>query len=71
MTHLPGADIYHVVVIQFAQTPPLWGWELYRNGSPLPIRLRDGKFRSERTAMAAGKVALREFLEALDREQNN
>jgi hypothetical protein len=71
MTRPPGADIYHVVVIQSAQTPPLWGWELYRNGSPLPIRVRDRNFKSERTATAAGKVALRDFLEALDREQNN
>jgi hypothetical protein len=68
MTRPPGADIYHVVVIQLAQTPPLWG---YRNGSPLPIGVRDRNSKSERTATAAGKVALRDFLEALDREQNN
>jgi hypothetical protein len=34
------------------------------------IRLRDGNFRSERAAVAAGKVAFREFLVALAREQN-
>jgi hypothetical protein len=65
-----GADTYHVAITQSGYVPAWWEWEIYRNGRPLPIRLREQDFRSERTAKAAGAVALREFLEALSREQN-
>jgi hypothetical protein len=58
-------DKYHVVVTQ--RHVALWDWEIYRNNEPLPVRLWDGPYKSERTAQAAGRVALREFLEALDR----
>jgi hypothetical protein len=59
----PG-DKYHVVVTQ--QHFASWGWEIYRNGEPLPIPLRDGNYKSQRTAAAAGRVSIREFLEALE-----
>jgi hypothetical protein len=59
---------YHVVVAQRGTSS--WEWEIYRDGEPLPIRLREGSYKSKSTTEAAGKVALREFLEALDREQN-
>jgi hypothetical protein len=65
-----GADTYHVAVTQSGYAPARWEWEICRNAQPLPVRLREGDFRSERTARAAGNLALREFLEALDREQN-
>ena len=65
-----GADVYHVAVTQSGSAPARWEWEIFRNGQPLPARLREGDFRSERTARAAGNVALREFLQALDRDQN-
>jgi hypothetical protein len=70
MAHPPGKDKYSVVVVKRGGFPIRWQWEIYRNGQPLLVRLRDGNFRSESTADAAGKVALREFLEALAREQN-
>jgi hypothetical protein len=70
MAHPPGRDKYSVVVVQRGGLPIRWQWEIYRNGQPLLVRLRDGNFRSESTAEAAGKIALREFLEALAREQN-
>jgi hypothetical protein len=68
MAHPPGADIYQVVVARRGHAS--WEWEILRNGQPLPIRLRNGNFRSERAAVAAGKVAFRELLVALAREQN-
>jgi hypothetical protein len=68
MIHPRGADIYHVAVTQSGYVPAQWEWEIYRNSQPLSVRLREGDFRSERTARAAGAVALREFLEALARE---
>jgi hypothetical protein len=60
-------DRYQVVVTQRGQS---WAWELYRNGEPLPARLRDGFYTSKSAAAAAGRAAIRAFLEALDREQN-
>jgi hypothetical protein len=65
-----AADVYHVAVAQSSYVPARWEWEIYRNDQPLPIRLHEQDFRSERTAKAFGAVALREFLEALSREQN-
>jgi hypothetical protein len=62
-------DKYDVVVTQ--RSPLFWEWELYRNFAPLPARVRDGPYKSARTAEAAGRVALREFLEAFDRKRDN
>jgi hypothetical protein len=70
MAQPPGTDKYSVVVVQRGGFLIRWEWEIYRNGQPLLVRFQDGNFRSESTAEAAGKVALREFLEALAREQN-
>jgi hypothetical protein len=69
MTRPPGKDEYSVVVVQRGRFPFRWEWEIYRNGRPLPVRFRDGNFRQESTAEAAGNEALRKFLEALAREQ--
>lgn len=66
-----GKDEYTVVVVNRGQFARLWEWEIYRNGQPLPVRLRRENFRSQPAALAAGKIALRGFLEALAREQNN
>jgi hypothetical protein len=60
---------YTIVVAQPNPHSP-WEWEVYRNGAPLPARLRKGDFRSEGTARAAGKMALLEFLAALSRENS-
>jgi len=57
---------YHVVV---TLRGPSWEWEIYRDGMPLPVPLWDGFYTSKSAAEVAGRIALREFLEALDREQ--
>jgi hypothetical protein len=44
-------------------------WEIYRDGEPLPARLRDEGFATDDTATAAGKVPLRYFLEGLAEEE--
>ena len=49
--------------------PDVWHWEIMRNGRPLDARLREGPFKSERTAMAAGTVALNDFLRLLRQEE--
>jgi hypothetical protein len=40
-------------------------------GEPLPARMRDGPFKSQEVALAAGKIALCEFLELLESEQES
>ena len=70
MARRRSTDTYHVAVTQSGHAPARWQWEIFRNGLPLPIRLRGEPFHSEHTARAAGNVALREFLEALANEQN-
>jgi hypothetical protein len=47
-----------------------WTWEIYRDGTPLPVRVREAGFKTERTATLAGKVALRDFLTGLAQEQS-
>jgi len=47
----------------------IWEWEICRKGEPLAVPMRDGPFGSEEVALAAGKIALREFLELLESEQ--
>jgi hypothetical protein len=42
--------------------PRPWGWEIFRDGKPLPARLRKDGYRTEYTTTAAGKVALASFL---------
>jgi hypothetical protein len=70
MSRPHSKDEFSVVAVQRGQYARRWEWEIYRNGHPLPARLRNGQFWSERAAKAAGTVALRELLEALAREQN-
>lgn len=60
--------IYRVKTIE--EGPSRWEWEIVRNEQPLDARLRDGPFKTQRTALAAGTVALKEFLKLLEREQS-
>jgi hypothetical protein len=46
-----------------------WAWEICRDGEPLPARIRESGFKTEHTAKLAAKVALRDFLSGLAREQ--
>jgi hypothetical protein len=49
--------------------PRPWGWEICRDGEPLPARLREEGFKTEYTATAAGRAALRDFLAGLAEEE--
>jgi len=62
-------DEFHVVVTDCGDGT--WEWEICRRGEPLAVRMRDGPFKSEEVALAAGQVALREFLELLEFDQEN
>jgi len=59
----------HVVVTDCGDV--IWEWEICRRGEPLAARMRDGPFKSQEIALAAGKVALQEFLELLEFGQEN
>jgi hypothetical protein len=61
-------DKYHVVVTRHHVAS--WEWEIYRDSEPLPVRMRGGPYKSVRTAESVGSVALREFLQALNREKS-
>jgi hypothetical protein len=67
---MPEADRYTLVVGARANRhhPRLWSWEIYRDGEPLPARLREDGYKTEYTATAAGSVALRYFLAGLAEE---
>jgi hypothetical protein len=60
---------YQIVVTQPDLLRAVWEWEVYRDGVPLPARLREGGLSSKSTARWAGRVALRDFLKALRAEQ--
>jgi hypothetical protein len=62
----PSGDKYHVAVTR--RDVASWEWEIYRNSEPLPVPMRDGPYKSVRTAESVGSIALREFLQALNRE---
>jgi hypothetical protein len=63
------ADKYHVRTQQPDPNWWRWEWEIYRNGKPLPARLRGGNYATKEAAQRGGERALREFLAALRREQ--
>jgi hypothetical protein len=56
---------YRVVVAQPDLLRAVWEWEVYRDGAPLPARLREGGFNSQPSARTAGRAAFRAFLIAL------
>jgi transcriptional regulator with XRE-family HTH domain len=62
----PTSNEYHVVVTQRGLS---WEWEIYRGGIPLPVPLWAGFYSSQSAAEAAGRISIRELLEALDRER--
>jgi hypothetical protein len=62
-------DELHIVVTDCGDGT--WEWEICRQREPLSARMRDGPFKSQEVALAAGKVALREFLELLEFEQGS
>jgi hypothetical protein len=68
--NMSKADRYNVVVARMggSRFRP-WGWEIWRNGPPLPVRVRERGFETEHTARLAGRVALREFLSGLADEE--
>jgi hypothetical protein len=49
--------------------PKPWGWEICRDGEPLPARLREEGYKTEHIATAAGQVALRYFLTGLTEDE--
>ena len=62
-------DELHIVVTEYGNG--IWEWEICYQGEPLPARMRDGPFKSQEVALGAGKIALREFMELLESEQES
>jgi hypothetical protein len=68
---MPEAERYTLVVRARSERhhPRPWGWEICRDGDPLPARLREEGLKTEHTATMAGRVALRDFLQGLAEEE--
>jgi hypothetical protein len=64
-----SSDDLEVIVTEYGDG--IWEWEICRQGEPLPARMRDGPFKSHDVALEAGKIALQEFLELLEFEQQD
>jgi hypothetical protein len=62
-------DELEVIVTEYGDG--IWEGEICRQGEPLPARMRGGPFKSHDVALQAGKIALREFLELLEFEQED
>jgi hypothetical protein len=61
--------VVHMIAAEAAASPfKPWRWEIYRDGEPLPVRIRESGFKTQHTAKLAGKVALRDFLSSLEEE---
>jgi hypothetical protein len=69
MNTRPSRPSYRVIATK--NGPLDWQWEILRDNRPLSIRLREGPFRSEEAAIAAGTAALREFLKLLEQAENS
>jgi hypothetical protein len=69
---MPEADRYTLVVSARASRTHArpWSWEICRDGEPLPARLREDGYKTEHTATAAGRFALRLFLAGLAEEES-
>jgi hypothetical protein len=60
---------YYVRAIRDLTHPPSWRWRIIRRGNPMGVLLEAGGFSTYEAARFAGKVALADFLEQLEREK--
>jgi hypothetical protein len=66
MTALPD---YYLVTFTTNERPYPWAWEIKRRSKPMGIRLTGNCFQSQAAAEVAGNRALKQFLEALAKEE--
>jgi hypothetical protein len=64
-----GKSIGSIMAVVTEYGNGIWEWEICRQGEPLPARMRDGPFKSQEIALAAGRIALREVLELSEFDQ--
>ena len=60
---------YYVGAIRDLTHPPSWRWRIIRRGQAMGVLLEAGGFSTYEAARFAGKVALDDFLEQLEREK--
>ena len=60
---------YYVRAIRDLTHPPSWRWRIIRRGNPMGVLVEAGGFSTYEAARFAGKVALADFLEQLEREK--
>jgi len=60
---------YYLVTFTMNERPSTWAWEIKRRGKPMDFRYTDSGFGSQAAAETAGNQELKEFLEALEKEE--
>ena len=60
---------YYLVTFATNERPDVWAWEIKRRGKPIDFRYTDSGFESQASAEIAGNQKLKEFLEALAKEE--
>ena len=60
---------YYLVTFTTNERPCRWVWDIKRRSQPMGIRLTGNGFQSQASAEVAGNRALKQFLEALAKEE--
>ena len=60
---------YYLITSRRGEHPDRWSWEIRHKSTPLGIKMTAEGFQSEGAAKFAGRRALDEFLDQLDKEE--
>jgi len=61
---------YYVMATRQTAHPPSWRLRIVRRGKPMGVRIEGGGFSNYDMARLAGRQALADFLEQLEREKS-
>ena len=60
---------YYLVTFTTNERPYTWAWEIKRRSKPMDFQYTDSGFESQASAETAGNQELKDFLEALAKEE--
>jgi hypothetical protein len=64
----PRSD-YYIVTREIGAPPYPWCWEMRRHSRPMGVKVQVCGFQSQRAAEYAGRRALEQFLDDLEKEE--
>jgi hypothetical protein len=70
MPRFPQPQDYYVAITHATTKPLTYCWEVRRKKLGMGVKLEAGGFETYKEAAEAGKLALRDFLDRLAREQS-